>query len=73
MRNIRINQDWFFGSGLLDLSDRARVNFGNCVVCLPHDYMISGSVYPEAPAGPASGYYSAGVAHYVKELDIPAE
>ena len=73
MRNIRINQDWFFGSGLLDLSDRARGVFGNCVVCLPHDYMISGSVYPEAPAGPASGYYSAGVAHYVKELDIPAE
>ncbi|MER2143657.1 MAG: glycoside hydrolase family 2 TIM barrel-domain containing protein, partial [Eubacteriales bacterium] len=38
-----------------------------------HDYMIETDVFADAPSRQASGYYNAGVAHYWRQIDIPAE
>ena len=73
MRCMKINRGWSFGPGILDLGSRLSGTLGGRKVNLPHDCMIESDVYPEAPSGPASGYYNAGVAHYAKEIDIPAE
>ena len=73
MRSMKINDGWYFGLGPVDWGKRMQGKYGNRTVNLPHDYMIEGDVYAEAPSGPASGYYNAGVGHYVKEIDIPAE
>lgn len=73
MRSMKINQDWDFGPGQADLRERMKGNFGDRKVNLPHDYMIGTDVYADAPSGGASGYYNAGVAHYSKEIDIPAD
>ena len=73
MRTVKINQGWHFGLGPVDWGKRMRGEYGDRIVNLPHDYMIEGDVFPEAVSGPASGYYNAGVAHYVKEIDIPAD
>ena len=72
MRSMKINREWDFGLGQVDLGKRLQGIFGDRKVNLPHDYMIESDVFPAAPSGPASGYYSAGVAHYAKEIDIPA-
>ncbi len=68
-----LNRGWFFGHGLLALGDRAQGKLGDRRVHLPHDYMIEGDVSPDVPAQAASGYYTAGVAHYCREIDIPAD
>ena len=73
MRSMKINQSWHFGLGPVDWGKRMRGEYGDRMVNLPHDYMVESDVFPEAVSGGASGYYNAGVAHYVKELDIPAE
>ena len=73
MRCININRGWRFGHGLIDNNRRLTGELEERVVDLPHDYMIESDVYAEAPSGPASGYYNAGVAHYWRSLDIPAE
>ena len=73
MRSMRIDRGWHFGMGILDWGKRMRGEYGDRMVDLPHDYMISGDVYADAPSGAASGYYNAGVAHYVREIDIPAK
>ena len=73
MRTMKINQGWHFGLGPVDWGKRMRGEYGDRIVNLPHDYMIEGDVFPEVVSGPASGYYNAGVAHYVKEIDIPAD
>ena len=73
MRTMKINREWDFGPGQLDLGKRREGIFGDRKVNLPHDYMIEGDVYADAPSGAASGYYNAGVAHYAREIDIPEE
>ena len=73
MRSMKINQGWDFGMGQVDLGNRLRGIFGDRQVNLPHDYMIESDVFPEAASGASSGYYNAGVAHYAKEIDIPAD
>lgn len=73
MRTIDINQGWRFGHGLVDHARRLAGKLDERVVDLPHDYMIEGDVYPQAPSGMASGYYNAAVAHYWKRIDIPVE
>ena len=73
MRCININRGWRFGHGLIDNNRRLNGELEERVVDLPHDYMIESDVYAEAPSGPASGYFNAGVAHYWRQLDIPAE
>ncbi len=72
-RSIPINQGWFFDPGVFNAMAHVKGDPGSRLVNLPHDYMIEGDTYPEAPAGSASGYYNAAVAHYVKDLEIPAE
>ena len=73
VRSTRIHQGWRFAPGLPDQGKWLEGKYAGRTVNLPHDYMIAGDVYPEAPSGPASGYYNAGVAHYVKDIEIPAE
>ena len=73
MRSMNIHQGWDFGPGMADQGKRIRGTGGNRKVNLPHDYMIESDVYADAPSGAASGYYNAGVAHYAKEIVIPAE
>ena len=73
MRSMKINREWDFGFGLVDLGQRLHGVFGDRKVNLPHDYMVENDVYEGAPSGPASGYYNAGVAHYAKEIKIPAD
>ncbi len=73
MRSMKINREWDFGFGLVDLGQRLHGVFGDRKVNLPHDYMVENDVYEGAPSGPASGYYNAGVAHYAREIDIPAD
>ena len=73
MRSMKINQEWDFGLGQVDLGQRIRGIFGDRKVNLPHDYMIESDVYADAPSQAASGYYNAGVAHYAREIDIPAD
>ncbi len=72
-RKLLLNQDWHFGTGVFKLGDRMQGNLGSRTVNLPHDFMIEGDTFPDATSGPASGYYNAGIGHYIKELDIPAE
>ena len=71
-QSVCLNRDWFFGPGPFDLNERIRGNLGSRKVNLPHDYMIESDVFPQAPSGAASGYYNAAVAHYIKEVEIPA-
>ena len=73
MRSIRIHQGWHFGFGLTDHTRRLTGAPKGRVVDLPHDYMIEGDVFAEAPSKQASGYYNAGVAHYWRTIDIPAD
>ena len=73
MHGMKLNQGWHFGLGPMDWGKRMRGEYGDRMVNLPHDYMIESDVFPGAVSGAASGYYNAGAAHYVKELDIPAE
>ena len=73
MRCMKINEGWHFGLGAIDWGKRMRGDYGERIVNLPHDYMVESNVYPEAPSAAASGYYNAGVAHYVKEIEIPAD
>ncbi len=68
-----IDRDWKFGLGVANFFGMVRGEDTDAAVNLPHDYMLSGEVTPDAPAGPAGGYYTAGVAHYRKALMIPAE
>lgn len=70
-RKLLLNRDWHFGTGVFDLGKRARGDLGSRLVNLPHDFMIETDTDPEVPSGAASGYYNAGVAHYIRELDIP--
>ena len=72
MRNQNLDREWLFDHGqhspfLPGGTPSAKT------VNLPHDYMIESDTFAEAPAGPASGYYTAGVAHYAKNVLIPAE
>ena len=72
MRELNINRGWHFDRGPFDVARRMRGDLGR-LVDLPHDYMIENDVSADAPAGGASGYYTAGVAHYVRSVFIPAE
>ncbi len=73
MQVQNIDRDWKFGLGLANIVRVVKGEDADMTVNLPHDYMIAGDVTPEAPEGPASGFYTAGVAHYRKMIMIPAE
>lgn len=66
-----MDEGWTFGHG-----QYAAFSFGNeetRIVNLPHDYMIENDVTQNAPAGPMSGFYTAGVAYYTKKMMVPKE
>ena len=73
MRSQNIDQGWQFQYGIVsgfpDPSGQENIREIN----LPHDYMIESDVTQTAPAGNASGFYTAGVASYTKYIDIPQE
>lgn len=73
MRNINIDKGWKFNHGLFGGMSALFGNDNSAKVDLPHDYMIESSVTPDAPAGPAGAFFTEGVAHYTKQLFIPAE
>ena len=73
MRSININREWHFGYGLVDGPARVLGTLDERLVDLPHDYMIEGDVRADATPRSSSGYYDAGVAHYWKQIEIPAE
>lgn len=73
MRIQNIDREWKFGPGQVDLWGAVLGRDRDVTVNLPHDYMLENEVTPEAAAGAASGFYTAGVAHYRKVLKIPAE
>lgn len=73
MRSINFDQGWSFGLGVLSDINGFSGSDPERVVNLPHDYMIESDVREDAPAGHSSGYYTAGVAHYSKKFDVPAE
>ncbi len=72
MRTMNLDQGWTFDYGLAD-GVRVRPSETRKTVDLPHDYMIESDSFAEATPGPASGYFTAGVAHYEKKLFVPAE
>ena len=72
MRSMNINRGWQFGHGPMDNVKRLTGKLKERVVDLPHDYMIESDVSAEAPSQQASGYYNAGIAHYFRQIDIPA-
>ena len=72
MRKQNLDQGWLFDHGAKSPFQFMPSKTQRCVN-LPHDYMIASDPYPEAPAGPASGFYNAQTAHYTKSLSIPAE
>lgn len=71
MQVQNMDREWKFGRGMEDpLADF----FGrdqDVTINLPHDYMIENDVCEDAPAGAASGFYNAGVAHYKKMFFVP--
>ena len=73
MRCINIDRGWSFGYGSYNSLRAIMGENGEETVDLPHDYMIRSDVSETAAAGPASGYYTAGTAHYTKMLMIPRE
>jgi len=73
MRVINIDREWRFNHGLYGGMAALMGEDSSRVVNLPHDYMIEENVEKNAPAGPASGYFTAGVAYYTKKIEIPKE
>lgn len=71
MRKQNMDLGWEFGYGMRNAFPSAENEA--VTVDLPHDYMIGSEVTPDAPAKAAMGYYTGGVAHYRKLIDIPAE
>ena len=72
MRQINLDRGWTFDFGQ-PATFRLRPSETMKTVDLPHDYMIESDTFAEATPGPASGFYTAGVAHYEKKIVIPAE
>ena len=73
MKKEALNRGWAFQKGTpMYMQVLATGSFGK-TVNLPHDYMIESDVREDAPAGPAMGYFTEGVATYTKELEIPSE
>ncbi len=76
-RSINLDRGWRFGTGsfnpMLDIvAQHFHAGDAPRIVDLPHDYMIESDVSADAPAGAASGFYTAGPAYYTRLVDIPA-
>lgn len=73
MRNQNLDQKWTFDHGLRSGFQMPGTPSTAKEVNLPHDYMIESTVTKDATAGPASGFFTEGVAHYTKQVMIPAD
>lgn len=73
MRNINLDRQWKFQLGTGDNPFSSAQDGEDSMVNLPHDYMIKNEMSQDAPSGPATGFYTASVANYVKHIDIPKE
>ena len=73
MRNQNLDQKWSFDHGLRSFFRMPGAPVTSKEVNLPHDYMIESTVTKDAAAGPASGFFTEGVAHYTKQVMIPAD
>ena len=73
MKWEKLNRDWFFKKGQVRVFPGEDEALYGEKVNLPHDYMIASDVSPDAPAGPAMGYYTEGAASYTKKMQIPAQ
>ena len=60
MKWENLNRDWFFKKGQVRVFPGNDADILGKKVNLPHDYMIESDVHPDAPAGPAMGYYTEG-------------
>ena len=72
MKSIRIDENWTFRRGFLDLPGMLKEDPG-IRVNLPHDGMISTPVRPDAPAGADMGYFTGGLGNYTKYISVPEE
>lgn len=79
-RVCSLDQGWQFSPGMYNslaaFMAAARPEMAgktSRMVNLPHDYMIENNPVADAPAGPSSGFYTAGPAHYTRLVDIPAD
>ena len=73
MKRENLDRGWEFRLGAGSPYEGLTPGDHGQAVDLPHDYMIAADVDRDAPAGTASGFYNAGVAHYTKRIHIPAE
>lgn len=73
MRSQNIDQDWEFQHGLYGGFPDPQKKQAIRKLNLPHDYMIESNVDKKAAGGPASGFYTEGVASYTKLLEIPQD
>ena len=72
MRNQNLDQKWTFDHGVRSSYQIPGAPVTAKEVNLPHDYMIESTVTKDAAAGPASGFFTEGVAHYTRQVMIPA-
>lgn len=78
-RSLNLDRGWQFGAGsynpMLEIVAQYFSPGASAprIVDLPHDYMMESDVSAEAPAGAASGFYTAGPAYYTRTVPIPAE
>ncbi len=73
MRNQSLDQKWTFDHGIRTGFQMPGAPITAKEVNLPHDYMIESAVTKDAAAGPASGFFTEGVAHYTRQVMIPAD
>jgi beta-galactosidase len=68
MYRKNIDRGWTFHRGTVN---PMRPTNDSKIVDLPHDFTIETDPYPDAPGGPATGYYGGGIGTYTKILEIP--
>ena len=72
MEKTTLNEKWIFRNKFCD-SLEAMAECPGEEVNLPHDYMISTQVTPDAISGVDSGFFKGGVCNYTKYQYIPKE
>ncbi len=69
MKRTNLNDGWRFRLGLPGSFEEESWR----EITLPHDFMLELDTKPDAPAGPASGFYPGAAGTYERTLHIPAE
>jgi beta-galactosidase len=71
MERHNLDRQWLFSFGTISSPFEKRAE--SIVVDLPHDFSIIQKRDPNAPSGPANGYFPGGMATYEKTVFIPAD